>query len=428
MMPNTPPKTRNCETWSTSLVTRETRAPRCSVFWVSRGRSCTWRKALVRRVARPRSEAVNRRAVMKYDETPVATMASAARTAIWATKPTSTPSGPLMPLSRVCCTEMGTTTRPAVPIRASSIVQPKPTPSSGEKRTPPRIVSIAEISSALATLVPRSCSSSGSRSMLIRGPRGDASAASSVVGWLSRSHPLGLVGVDQRGVGGIALQELLVGAPVDDAALVEEEHLVGQRDRRLAVGDQQHGGVTAPLAHRRQDPRLHLGVDGRGGVVEHEQARSADDGPGQRQTLALAAGQGGAALPEPAVEAARQGGHEAVGLGRPEGRPHLVVRDLRTQGHVAAHGVVEEERALRDQRDVLGELASWQVAQVVAVDQDRAGQRVDQPRDQRGERALARGGRAHDGDRAARRDGEVEALEEHLPLLVGVGQVVDLQR
>ena len=36
---------------STSLVTRETRAPRCSVPWVSRDRSWMWRKARLRRVA-----------------------------------------------------------------------------------------------------------------------------------------------------------------------------------------------------------------------------------------------------------------------------------------------------------------------------------------------------------------------------------------
>jgi hypothetical protein len=124
MIPKTPPKTRNCETWSTSLVTRETRAPRCSVFWVSSGRSCTCRNALIRNVARPRSEAVNSRAVMKYDEIPVARMASAASAAMPLTKDTSTPFGPLMPRSSVCWTEIGTTTRPAVPMTASNSVQP----------------------------------------------------------------------------------------------------------------------------------------------------------------------------------------------------------------------------------------------------------------------------------------------------------------
>ena len=59
-----PPKTRNWLTWSTSLVTRETSAPRRSVFCVSSGRSWTWRNALVRSVARPRSEVVKSRLVM----------------------------------------------------------------------------------------------------------------------------------------------------------------------------------------------------------------------------------------------------------------------------------------------------------------------------------------------------------------------------
>ena len=184
MMPKTPPKTRNCETWSTSLVTRETRAPRCSVFWVSSGRSCTCRNALIRSVASPRSEAVNSRAVMKYDEIPVATIATAASIAIETTKETSTPSGPLMPRSRVCCMEMGTTSRPAVPTAASRSVQPNPSPSSGENASPRRIVSRAEISSPLSTLVP----SAVSRAVLSVGRR--ASGA-------SLGHPLGLVGVHE---------------------------------------------------------------------------------------------------------------------------------------------------------------------------------------------------------------------------------------
>ena len=71
-----PPKTRNWLTWSTSLVTRETSAPRRSVFWVSSGRSWTWRNALIRSVARPRSEAVNSRLVMAYDAQLVTTIAT----------------------------------------------------------------------------------------------------------------------------------------------------------------------------------------------------------------------------------------------------------------------------------------------------------------------------------------------------------------
>ena len=135
MIPTMPPNTRNCETWSTSLVTRETSEPRRSVLWVSSGRSCTCRNALIRNVARPRSAAVNSRAVIRYDEMPVTTIATAASTDICTTKPMSmppVPSLPLRPRSSVCCTAIGTTTRPAVPRSASSRVTANPSRSSGE--------------------------------------------------------------------------------------------------------------------------------------------------------------------------------------------------------------------------------------------------------------------------------------------------------
>ena len=80
-----PPKTRNWLTWSTSVVTRETSAPRRSVFWVSSGRSWTWRNALVRSVARPCSEVVKSRVVMAYDAQLVRPIATAASTPIHAT-------------------------------------------------------------------------------------------------------------------------------------------------------------------------------------------------------------------------------------------------------------------------------------------------------------------------------------------------------
>ena len=57
-------------------------------------------------------------------------------------------------------------------------------------------------------------------------------------------------------------------------------------------------------------------------------AGPADQRPGQRQPLPLAAGQGGPALADLGVEAARQGGHEAVGLGQPQRAPDRLVVDV----------------------------------------------------------------------------------------------------
>ena len=135
-----PPNTRNWLTWSTSVVTRETRAPRRSVFWVSSGRSWTCRKALIRSVARPRSEVRKSLLVMKYDATLVNAMATAQARPVRRTKETSGPSGPLTPWSRVCCTAIGTMTCPNDATTANSRVTPMPSLSSGEMATPRRMV------------------------------------------------------------------------------------------------------------------------------------------------------------------------------------------------------------------------------------------------------------------------------------------------
>ncbi len=113
-----------------------------------------------------------------------------------------------------------------------------------------------------------------------------------------------------------------------------------------------------------------------------------------------------AALPQPGVEAVGQRGDEAVGLRGPQRRPHLVVGHVGAERDVAAHGVVEQERLLRHQRDVLGERAGREVAQVVPVEQHLPVDRVDEPQQQRGQRALAAGRGADHGDGAAGLDGE----------------------
>ena len=152
-----------------------------------------------------------------------------------------------------------------------------------------------------------------------------------------------------------------MGAAVDDPAVLEVDHLVGQPDRGLAVGDhdQRRCGAVA-LGRARSASRMRASTSGstaRGGVVEDQQPRPADQRAGQRDPLPLAAGERGAALPEPGVEAVGQRGDEAVGLGRAQRRPDLLVGDVGAEGDVAAHGVVEEERGLRHERDRAGELA-----------------------------------------------------------------------
>ena len=208
---------------------------------------------------------------------------------------------------------------------------------------------------------------------------------------------------------------------------VEVDHLVGQADRGLAVGDDHQRGVGRAGSQARQDARLDLGVDGRRGVVEDQQARPPYQRAGKGDALSLTAGQGRAALPQPGAQPVAERGDEAVGLGVAQRRPHLVVGDVGAQGHVAADGVVEEERGLRHQRDRVGQRPAGQVAQVLAVDRDPPGIGVDQTGHQPGQGALAGGGRTDHGDRAAGLDVEGDALQQGRVGVVGVVEAVDRQ-
>ncbi len=211
-------------------------------------------------------------------------------------------------------------------------------------------------------------------------------------------------------------------APVDDPAALEVHDLVGQRDGRLAVGDHDQGGVVAAVPEAGQDPGLDLRVHRRRRVVEDQQPRPAHQGTGQGDALALAAGEGRAALAQRGVQAVGERRHEAVGLGRAQRRPDVGVGHVGAQGDVAAHGVVEEERRLGDDRDRLGQAAAAQVAQVDAVHEDPAGIGVHEAGEQVGEGALAGRRRPDDRDRAARRHLEGQVPQQRHRGVVGVAR------
>src|SRR5699024_2720869 len=82
-----------------------------------------------------------------------------------------------------------------------------------------------------------------------------------------------VVGVDQGPVAVAAAAQLLMGAGVGDAAVVEEDDPVGEGDGRFAVGDQQQSGGGHLAADPVEDRELHAGVAGAGGVVQDQQPR-----------------------------------------------------------------------------------------------------------------------------------------------------------
>ena len=93
-------------------------------------------------------------------------------------------------------------------------------------------------------------------------------------------------------------------------------------------------------------------------------------------------------------------------------RVDLLVGGVRLgEAQVVGDRGVEEVRLLGDDADRAGEGVEVEVAHVDPVEGDPAAGDVVQPRHQVAERGLAGAGRADDGEAAAGRDGEVDAVE-----------------
>ena len=170
-----PPHCTNSEIVSTSDVTRETSDPRRSVFWVSTERSCTCRNARTRRDARPASVALKSRTLTNAEHTPAPNRHRAAATTRTTTRATSGPPGARIPMSIVCWTAIGTTTRPTAARTASAPVSTQPSTISGETCTPRR--KVASTPRPLVDAIRAPTSSSAARRPVIERPPGAASRA-----------------------------------------------------------------------------------------------------------------------------------------------------------------------------------------------------------------------------------------------------------
>src|SRR5881397_1716407 len=146
--------------------------------------------------------------------------------------------------------------------------------------------------------------------------------------------------VVQLAVPAVFGQELGVGATLDDLAALEHEDLVGATDRRQAVRDDE--GRTPPPQRPQAvlDGCFALRVETGRGLVEDQDPRIGQDGPRDRDALALASRQLHPSLPDHRVVALLEAAHELVAMG-----------DARRLLDLLARGVGLGER------DVLGHAA-----------------------------------------------------------------------
>ncbi len=217
-----------------------------------------------------------------------------------------------------------------------------------------------------------------------------------------------------------------MGSLLADLAVDQHDDPVGVPDRGEAVGDHQRGPAFHQVLQRILNLDLRLRVEGGGRLVEDQDRGVLEDGAGDRDPLAFAAGELRPLLADQRVVAHRQAHDEIVGVRGLRGGGDLLLRlhDVAV-GDVVPDRVVEEDRLLGHDRDLSPERLDGDVADVTAVDRDRPFRHVVKAGDQVDKRCLSPAAHADEGDHLAGADSEIDVPEDRR-LLIAEGNVPDL--
>ena len=168
------------------------------------------------------------------------------------------------------------------------------------------------------------------------------------------------------------VEQLVVRAACRDSPVLEHDDLVGHRDRRQPVADDERRARVHQPAQRALDLGLGGGVDARCRVVEDQDARVLEQRARDRDALALPAGQRQPALADERVVAVGQARDERVDACLARRLLDLVVARLGPRvGDVVAQRRGEQERVVGDQADLAAQRSEVDVAHVGAVDDER---------------------------------------------------------
>ena len=175
-------------------------------------------------------------------------------------------------------------------------------------------------------------------------------------------------------------QQFFVPALLDDPAVLYDEDEIRVLDGGQSVGD--HDG-RAPADDRIDgslDLLLRERIDRGGRLVEHNDLRLRQDGPGEGDQLFFAGGQHVAALSHVGIQTLFELRDDAFRRYEPDRFPDLLFRRVRTAVHeVFAYGAGEQVRRLQHvaQRRVQPKLRT--VSGVAPVDQQAALRRLVEP-------------------------------------------------
>ncbi|MFO1080005.1 MAG: hypothetical protein U1E23_05175 [Reyranellaceae bacterium] len=218
-----------------------------------------------------------------------------------------------------------------------------------------------------------------------------------------------------------------VRALLGDRAAVEHQDAIAVDDARQAMRQDQGGAAAHQAVERLLDHRLVLGVDRRQRLVQHQDRRVAQQRPGDRQPLALAARQLDALLADHRGIALRQAFDEVVDVGRARRRHEIVVTGVGApEPDVVLDRAVEQERVLVDHGDQRADLRERQGAQVVAAQPHAALVGIVEAQQQAHDRRLAAARRPDQAQPLAGGGAEGEAVV-HRAARAGIGEADRLE-
>ena len=185
--------------------------------------------------------------------------------------------------------------------------------------------------------------------------------------------------------------QLIVRALLGQLAVLDDEDDVGVADRVEVMGDDDRRPALHQFSRAPMTACSDSGVQPGRGLVENQDRRVADDGAGDGDALALAAGQRDATLAHHRVVAVGHRVDELVRVGQfgraldLRGRARrLAVRDVLPDGRA------KEQRVLQHKAHLVAQRLQLVPPDVRALDDDLPGDRVVEPWNQAHERRLAR--------------------------------------
>ena len=233
--------------------------------------------------------------------------------------------------------------------------------------------------------------------------------------------------VVQLSIRAALLQQLLMGACLNDPPLVHHEDAVRAGDGGQPVGDDEAGAAPHQLEHCILNVALGLGVDVGGRLVEDEHGGVHQHGAGDGHQLLLALGDAVAAVGDHGVVAIGQGGDHVVDVRGLGGGDDLLAGGLGAGvGEVVVDRAVKEPCVLKHHGELAAQAVAGQLADVPAVQQDAPAGHVVEAHQQVDERGLAAARFADDGDDLARLGGEGHVVQHGHILGVAEGHVVEL--